>query len=135
MQKFYLLCCLLFFSMQAFSQNTVTGKVTDAETNTPLPGASVVIKGEKTGVVTDGNGNFSISLSSTSATLIITSVGYAEKEVAASPGTLDVVLTQTTKALNEVVVVGYGTSTKRNLTGNIASVKGADVANMPVANL
>lgn len=135
MQKFYLLCCLLFFSMKVFSQNTVTGKVTDAETNSPLPGASVVIKGHNSGVVTDNEGRFSLSLPSASVTLVVSSVGYADKEVTASSGTLDISLTQTAKSLNEVVVVGYGTNTKRNLTGNIASVKGADVANMPVANL
>ena len=134
MQKFYLLCCLLFFSLKIFSQSTVTGKVTDAETNSPIPGASVIIKGHSTGVVTDGEGNFSISLSSASQTLVITSIGYADKEVKASPGNLNIALTQTSKSLNEVVVVGYGTTSKRNLTGNVAKVKGDDIKSMAVPN-
>lgn len=134
MKKFYLALLLIAISINVFAQQTVTGKVTDEETNSPIPSASIVIKGSKTGVISDANGDFSITLSSASATLVVSSLGYSDKEVDAWPGTVNIVLTHSEKALNEVVVVGYGTNTKRNLTGNVASVKGADIANMPVAN-
>ncbi|MFT4152521.1 SusC/RagA family TonB-linked outer membrane protein [Parafilimonas sp.] len=135
MQKFYLLCSLLFFSITAFSQNTVSGKVTDAETNAPIPGASVVIKGQNKGVITDAEGNFTIAISSASKPLVVSSVGYAEKEVPlSSSGALNIALTPTSKALNDVVVVGYGTTLKKDITGSVAQVNAKNITNTPVTS-
>ncbi|MEP6466830.1 MAG: TonB-dependent receptor [Parafilimonas sp.] len=134
MKKLLLLSCLLIFSLMIFAQNIIKGKITDAENKLPVAGASIVIKGEKKGTVSDNEGNFSLPVLSSLKTIVVSSIGYAEQEVSITGNTINIQLTQTSKALNEVVVVGYGTSTKRKLTGNIAKIKGADVENIEVPN-
>jgi TonB-linked SusC/RagA family outer membrane protein len=113
---------------------TVTGKVSDAN-GAALAGASVTIKGTSKGVTTDAGGNFSISAPER-ATLVISSVGYKTQEVAVNNRTtIDVYLeASSTQQLNEVVVIGYGTANKRDLTGSIVKVAGKDVADKPNTN-
>ena len=112
---------------------TITGKVTNASGN-PVSGASILIKGTTNGTSTDQSGNYSISAPD-NATLIISAVGYTEVEVpVAGKQEINVTLTQTAQKLDEVVVVGYGTQRKRDLTGSITSVKGEELANMPNTN-
>src|SRR5205809_3353497 len=134
MKKIYFLSFLLFISLYTFAQNAVKGKITDAQTGLPIAGASIIIKGEKTGSVSDAEGNFSLNVSTSSQAIIVSSIGYADKEVPITGATLDIALTQTSKSLNEVVVVGYGTSNTRKLTGNIGKIKGEDIENIPVPN-
>ena len=112
----------------------MTGRVLDVNGD-PIIGASIQVKGNGgVGAVTDLDGNFTIS-GVDRGILVVTYVGYETQEVnfrAGQPVTIQ--LREDSKALNEVVVVGYGTQKKANLTGSVASVNFDDVANIPVAN-
>lgn len=126
-----------FLSMQvAFAQEkTLSGKVTAAEDGTALPGVNVVVKGTTNGTVTDSDGIFRITAPADAEVLIFSFIGLQTQEVTISNrSTIDVVMTADVQQLNEVVVVGYGTQIKQDLTGNIASLKGDEVKNIPVAN-
>lgn len=132
----YSMMLLLLLSLQSMAQSTITGKVTDAKDGSPLPGVSVMIKGTQTATQTDVNGGFSIQAADANAVLVFTFVGYATQEVsAAGKTTLDVKLGADVKALDEVVVIGYGTARKSDLTGAIASVKSDRLNDRPVPNL
>ena len=134
MKSTYPLIFFLVISLNAFTQNIVKGKITDAQTNQPVPGASVVIKGEKKGVVSDAEGNFSLTIPAASKTIIVSSIGYAEQQITATAGTFNIVLTQTAKSLNEVVVIGYGTKIKKDLTGSVSHVNAKNITNTPVTS-
>jgi TonB-dependent starch-binding outer membrane protein SusC len=114
-------------------EKKVSGKVTD-ENNNPLNGATVVIKGAKTGANTDETGSFSITVPGENAVLIISFLGYSSQEVRVGKlSSVSVNLAPDAKkqALNEVVVVGYGTQRKKDLTGAIGSITRKDFANKP----
>lgn len=119
----------LFSVTAAFAQNvTVKGKVTDAANGEALIGVSVLVKGTTTGTQTDVNGAFTISAAGT-ATLTFAYIGYASKEVPVNGQTsIDVHLQSQTNELQQVVVVGYGTQRKLDVTGSVATVKGADIS-------
>lgn len=128
-----LLCLGIVQSLVAQSV-TVKGKVTD-DRNEAIPGVSVTVQGTQQGTLTDVDGAYSIQVSS-NATLVFSFLGYLKQEVAvANRSTVDVTLKTDTKALEEVVVVGYGTQRKIETTGSIASVKAADLVQTPVANV
>jgi TonB-linked SusC/RagA family outer membrane protein len=111
----------------------VRGKVTDAKGN-PVRGASVSIKGSTVGTAADENGNFAIEAPE-SATIVISAIGFATQEVALNGrNSLTIVLMDANKDLDEVVVVGFGTQRKRDLTGSISSVKGEELERMPNTN-
>ena len=111
----------------------VTGKVT-SETGEPVSAASVVLKGTNNGTVTDGDGNFAITVPE-NAVLVISAVGYLTTEVSVEgKQQVSVRLVQSTQKMDEVVVIGYGTASKRDLTGSIVKVKGSDIASQPNTN-
>ena len=126
---------MLLLSIQIFAQDrTVSGKVTSSEDGLGIPGASVAIKGTTRGTATDVDGNYKITVSG-SAVLTITSVGYLTQDV--SVGTraqIDVTLAADTKSLKEVVVVGYGTQKKSQMTGAISSVGAKQIQELPITN-
>ena len=127
----------LLFSFQLLwaQTKTVTGKVTDSKDGSPVAGASVIVKGTKVGTISGSDGAFSISAPEKSTTLIISGVGFETQEVRISGSSVQISLRAgESRNLEEVIVTGYGTKVKRDLTGNIARVKGAEVANMPVPN-
>lgn len=128
-----LLC--LGITQPLFAQNvTVKGKVTD-DKGEMIPGASVTVKGFQQGTLTDAEGMYSIDVGG-NATLVFSFLGYLKEEVPVSNrSTINVSLKIDTKALEEVVVVGYGTQRKIETTGSIASVKAADLVQTPVANI
>jgi TonB-linked SusC/RagA family outer membrane protein len=128
-----LLC--FFFINSAFAQNvTVKGKVTDAANGETLIGVSVSVKGTSTGTQTDVNGAFSLSAPS-NATLVFSYLGYDAQELPLNGQTsLDVKLKAKSSALNEVIVIGYGTQRKIDNTGSVASVKGADISKQASTN-
>ncbi len=131
-----LLSMLASFLLTQFSLHaqTLVGKVTDAA-NQPIPNVSVVVKGTQTGTATATDGTYQIEAGQ-GKTVVFSSLGYGTKEVVVKGTTLDVALNKSdTRNLDEVVVVGYGTKIKKDLTGNIAKVKGSDVQGMPVTNL
>ncbi len=118
---------LLCFSIATFAQEkTVTGKVTDLKTGSPIAGASVLVKGTKLGTSTTTDGSFTLKTPSTAKTLVISSIGYANKEVAIGSGSVNVMLEEVSSNLNEVVVIGYGTARKKDLTGSVAVVTTKD---------
>ncbi|AKD05159.1 TonB-dependent receptor [Pontibacter korlensis] len=105
---------------------TVTGKVTD-DSGVGLPGVTVVVRGTTRGTSTDLNGNFTLSVPQTGAVLVFSYIGYASQEVpVGNQTTINVTLGQDTKALQEVVVVGYGTQRKSDVTGSVTSVSEED---------
>ncbi|NJK85965.1 MAG: hypothetical protein HC906_08365 [Bacteroidales bacterium] len=106
----------------------VTGQITDANTNEALPGVTILEKGTANGTITDLNGNFSISVDQ-NGSLLISYVGYTAQEIAVSTiqGDLNVVMQPDVVSLNEIVVIGYGTVKKSDLTGAVASVSAEDL--------
>ena len=129
------LACLAV-GVQAFAQNAVTGKVVD-EKGEPVIGAAVQIKGSNTGVATDLDGLFSIRVSD-NGTLVISSIGYKTVELAVKgQKSLSVVLEEDTLFLDDVVVVGYGTARKKDVSGAISSVNygnDSNVSSLPNPN-
>ncbi len=112
----------------------IRGKVT-GEGGAPLLGASVQIKGTNIGTSTNVDGNFSITAPDANVTLVISSVGYDIQEVALGGRTeVDVSMKLATKVMDQVVVIGYGTASKRDLTGSIVKVSGKEVADKPNTN-
>jgi len=113
--------------MPALAQdNLVTGKVLDSKDGTAIIGASVLAKGTTVGVSTDANGAFSIKVPASVKTLVISSISYATKEVAITGGSIQIVLDQTSSAVNEVIVIGYGTARKKDLTGAVTTISSKD---------
>lgn len=112
----------------------VTGKVTDAN-GSALSGVSVKVKGSNVGTSTGSDGTFSITMPKGLSSLIFSSIGYDDQEVDVKGNVVNITLSQSSKNLNEVVITGYGTQVKRDVTSVIARVKGSDVQNMPVADL
>ena len=126
------LLLLIPLYVNAQTSTTITGMVKDA-LGEPLIGASVVQKGTSNGTVTDLDGRFKVDVPA-GATLVVSYVGFTETEVKASPN-MTVTLQNNAKAIDEVVVVGYGTQKKANLTGSVAQVKMSDVlGDRPVVN-
>jgi len=120
--KKYLGLVLFLVPLIALAQIEVTGTVTD-QSNLPLPGASIVVKGITKGKVTDIDGKFSISLSKTPATLIISYLGFKSKEIVIdAQTTISVILEEDREALEEVVIIGYGEVNKKDLTGAVSSI-------------
>lgn len=125
MLKWLLLSPLfLLIAQVSWAQKTVSGKVID-DKGVAVSGASVMVKGSKTGTATDANGNFKLTVPE-GATLIISSIGFGSMEVGAGGDLSNIKLTTQNASLNEVVVVGYGTSRKKDLTGAVASIKAKD---------
>ena len=123
--SFILLCVLL--TQTAFSQTkTISGKVTD-DKGAAVQGATVTVKGTKVGASTAADGSFTLAAPATATTLVISSVGFSSQDVAiAGQSSLSVSLVPTQANLNEVVVIGYGTARRKDLTGAVASVQAKD---------
>lgn len=124
----------LSFSVAVFAQVAVKGKVTDAA-GLALPGAPIKIKGTTTGTTTDANGNFTITVPKMGVTLQILYMGFISKEVVVNNANLVVVLQEEQSSLKEVVVVGYGTMKKRDVTGAITSVSAEDIEKRMPSNV
>lgn len=128
---------LLMLPMAISAQNVLTGHVKDARTNEPLIGVSVVLKGNTTvGTISDLDGNFKLDVPA-SSTLIFSYIGYATQEIAIEGRkNLQVAMAEDSETLDEVVVVGYGTQKKVNLTGSVSQVKMDEIAaNRPVNSI
>ncbi|MDR2389411.1 MAG: TonB-dependent receptor plug domain-containing protein, partial [Tannerellaceae bacterium] len=124
----YLLLCLFTGMGLASAQTTrVTGTVISADDGEPIIGASIVVKGTAIGTVTDLDGAFTLNVSADARTLTISYVGMIAQDVAIRP-TLNIILQSDTQNLEEIVVVGYGTQRKRDVTSSISQVRGQDIA-------
>lgn len=125
---------LLLFSTSVTAQNlTVKGKVT-GENGLPVEGASVVVKGTTTGATTDNTGSFTIS-AARNAVLVISAINFAEQEVRVTGAELTVKLVSIEKSLGEVVVIGYGTQRKKDVTGSTVSIKGETLNEIKAPNI
>ncbi|MBU1821794.1 MAG: TonB-dependent receptor [Bacteroidetes bacterium] len=134
-QCLLVLTLLIVGTIGAFAQTVVKGKVAD-EQGMGIPGANLLVKNTTTGTTTDAEGNFTLSVPSANATLIVSSIGFVSQEVALNGRTtLDLKLATDTKSLSEVVVVGYGTQKKETITGSVVSVKGDELVKSPAVNL
>ena len=113
---------------------TISGKIVD-DTNSPLPGVSIVLKGSQRGTVTDGNGLYKLEVPD-NATLIFSYVGYLPQEVVVGNQTsINLTLRPDSKVLEEIVVIGYGTLKKSDLTGSVATVKADQLMERPAPSL
>ena len=124
-----LLLCVAFGYAQ---QITVKGTVKDGS-GQPLMGASVLVKGTSHGTAADFNGNFELKVDK-GVTLVVSSVGYKSREVAAKAGTMNIVLQEDTQQLEDVVVIGYGAIKKKDLTGSVNLVTDKDFNKAPAVN-
>jgi TonB-dependent SusC/RagA subfamily outer membrane receptor len=125
-KKLMLACVMFLLTIAAFSQNAVTGKVTDSKDGTPVSGATITLKGTKTATQSAPDGLFKINTTPTGV-LVISSVGFAQQEVSiAGKSVVDVSLVPVNQQLNELVVVAYGTKRKGDLTGSVTSVSAKD---------
>ncbi len=119
----FLLCTTLTFAQN--QQNRISGKIYDAS-KLPIAGASVVEKGTTNGTITNANGQFELNVSQASATLQVRMIGYKTSEQAAKSG-LEIVLEEDIQQLGEMVVVGYGSVKKEDLTGSVSAVKAEEI--------
>ncbi len=128
-------CLFLMASLFAFSQQKVTGTVTDGSTGSPVPEVSVQLKGTTIGATTDFDGNYTITTKKADDILVFRYLGYKVQEIAVgSKSVLDVKLIEDSNALDEIVVVGYGSRKKSDITGSVSSVKSEELNAFPVLN-
>ncbi len=123
----------LLFTCIAYAQNAVTGRVINKTDNTPVPGATVQVKGSKTITQSATDGTFSINLPKSTGTLVITAVGFGNLELPVTAGRPagDITLSTVTSTLNDVVVTGYTSQRKKDITGSVSVVNVADLKSTP----
>ena len=135
--RYLVILMLMFLSSATFAQNarTVTGKITD-KSGQPLPGTNVIVQGTATGIQADMNGTYKILIENPAgAVLEFSFIGYAKQAITvAGQNTIDVSLTEEYIGLNELVVVGYGTVKKKDLTGSVASIKSNEITKTATNN-
>ena len=122
--KLILSTVLIFFATSLVAQQNIVGTVTDTNNN-PLPAVSVVVQGTADGVSTDFDGNYSISATN-GQVLVFSSLGFETQEATVSGTTLDITLLESTSKLDEVVVIGYGSVSKKEATGSVAVLSDSD---------
>lgn len=124
---------LLLLSHYSYSQDRmIKGIIKDAKDNSPLPGVTVKIKGTTSGTVSAADGTYQLPLPNGATTLTYSFIGYADQEiVVGNRTTIDIALGTGNKDLSEVVVVGYGTQVKRELTGSISKINASEIENFP----
>ena len=131
---FVLFTFILIYN-NSYAQQTITGNVTSSDDNSGIPGVNVFIKGTTNGTVTDLNGNYSLTISSGNDSLVFSFVGYQTNTVAVNNRTkIDIVMVPAIQELAQVVVIGYGTVNKSDLTGSVSSVKGTELTKIPSLN-
>ena len=135
LERIALIAICVLVTQFAFSQTKViSGKITDAGGN-PVQGATVSVKGSKSGTSTDASGNFKVTVPSATSTLVVSSVGYAKQEInVSSQSEVTVALVTTNANLNEIVVTGYATARRKDLTGAVASIQSKDFNKGVVTN-
>lgn len=117
-------------------QQTVTGKITDSETGQAMAGVNIQVKGTLVGATSDLDGKFSLPVADKNATLIFTFIGYVTQEIPVTGRTtVDVVMVSEMKGLDEVVVIGYGTVQKKDLTGSVGQMQADKIKDLPVARV
>jgi TonB-dependent starch-binding outer membrane protein SusC len=133
LHKTFLSVIMVFLTLYSMAQQrTITGRVTDSSDGNSLPGVNVSVKGSNLGTMTDGDGRFSISAADNTV-LIFSFVGFTSQEITVGArNVIDVQMQPDIRALSDIVVVGYGVQTKREVTGSISKVEGERLMDMPV---
>jgi len=130
-----LLCIISCCSFAAYAQKTVSGVIIDVA-GEPVIGANVIEKGTTNGIITDMDGKFSLMVAGNNSVLQISYVGYITQEIAVgSRTTINITLTEDTRALDEVVVVGYGVQKRASVTGSVSSVQSKDIVTVKTPNV
>jgi len=138
MKRITIIVLFLFLGMHfAFAQGkTITGKVTSATDGSTIPGVQVVVKGTTTGITTDMNGEYSLMVPQSATILEFSYIGMIKQEVALTGQTvINVVMKDDMLLLDEVVVVGYGTTTKQSFTGTVKTIKSENVESKSISNV
>lgn len=132
--KEYLLLLFVFMCSVTYAQKrSITGKVISSDDSMPLPAVSVVVKGTSTGSSTDFDGNYSIEVDGSNATLIFSYLGFTTQEVTVgTKNSVNITLKSDVNALDEIVVVGYGAVKKSDITGSVSSVNNEELTAFPV---
>lgn len=131
---FVIACFMLILSELSAQNTTITGTVKSSDLDDVLPGATVLVKGTNIGTATNIDGKFTISAAA-DATLVFSSIGYIPQEVKVGNQTsIQITLTPDITNMEEVVVIGYGTVKKRDLTGAVTSVKSEEIRQVPAQN-
>jgi TonB-dependent SusC/RagA subfamily outer membrane receptor len=126
---------VLSMGMICAQERTITGKVT-AEGEGPVPGVNVVVQGTVIGAITDITGGYSIKVPGPTAVLVFSSIGYLTQQATVGAQTvIDIILVSDVQALSEVVVTGYSTQRKRDITGAVGVVSATDLKSIPAANV
>lgn len=135
MKKIFLLLCVAFISLFAHAQTSVKGIVTSATDGDALIGATIQIKGTGSGTVTDFDGNYTLQNVNKDAILVFSSIGFETQEIqVGNQTTINVVMKEMQELLDELIVIGYGTVKKSDLTSSIATVKGDEITKVTSGN-
>lgn len=122
-----ILLCVFLVPVSLFGQSTINGTVTDGSSSTPLPGVNVLVKGTTNGASTDFNGKYTLNNVNNGDVIVFTYVGFLPQEIAFNgQATINIVLREDTAQLDEIVLIGYGTTTVRDATGSVESVTAKD---------
>lgn len=137
MKRIHIVWLVVLFVSLAFTpspERTIKGKVTAAADGSAMPGVNVLLKGTTKGTITDGQGEYQLTIPSSGGTLVFTFIGYVTKEIKiSSSDVINVVLDEDVKALSEVVVTGYGEQERRDVTGSVTKVRGKRKMNLAPA--
>ena len=135
MRNFVLLCCTFLLGLSAIAQNrTITGRVVDRDNN-KVANASILIKGTSIGTSANAEGQFSLTAPATAKILVITAVGYTDREITlTNNSSYSVQIDPADKSLDEVVVVGYQSVKKRDLNGSVSFIDNKEIAQKPISN-
>ena len=135
--SYLLMSFVLGFVLNVQAQNiSITGMVTSSEDEAGLPGVNVIVQGTSTGTVTDVDGNYSLDVPGEQSVLVFSSVGYIQEEIVVGGRTvIDIVMQVDVTALEEIVVVGYGTMKKSDVTGSLTSVSSKDYDVQPITRV
>ena len=127
----------LFLSFNTFAQSTsVSGTVVSADDGFGLPGVNVIVKGTTNGTVTDFDGNYTLNVADLNATLVFSYIGFTTQEIPLNgQTTVNATMTEDATALDEVVLVGYGTQIKRQVTGSVQTIEAQELADLPVSQV
>ena len=136
MRHFMLTMMLLAAGGYAYAQSVVSGTVTDATDGSGIPGVNILVKGTSTGTITDVEGTYNVTVSGEDATLVFSSVGFATQEVAVGgQSTIDLAMKADIQSLQEIVVTGYSTEERKDVTGAVATVEAEQLQAVPSGNV
>ena len=135
--SYLLMSIILCFAFTAKAQNiSITGTVTSNEDEAGIPGVNVIVQGTSAGTVTDIEGNYAVDVPNEESILVFSSVGYVQEEILVGNRTvIDMVMQVDVTALEEIVVVGYGTMKKSDVTGSLTSVSSKDYDVQPITRI